>query len=146
MTRVTRKKVSQRTLQETTTPYTTATETLPNYRPERPLTSLTLGDLTALLKALIREAVRAELPFYLDADGYLVFRNEQDYAAYLEKQSGRLPSQIKAYYIDDAGWKVYYSDEEFSPEYKKRVDTLCESPTVPADEVWAELHQLGVKV
>jgi len=41
--------------------------------------------------------------------GYLVFLSEEAYADYLEKQGGKLPSEIKAYFIDEQGYKVFYS-------------------------------------
>jgi len=48
--------------------------------------------------------------------GYLVFSSERAYAEYLDKQKGKLPSELQAYFIDEHGLKVVYSDYEPTPE------------------------------
>lgn len=83
-----------------------------NLSPERLVSSLTVGELLEL----VRELLRKEQEYYLDEEGYLVFNEEEAYAAYLEKQGGKFPSEVKAYFIDEQGYKCYYSDWELIPE------------------------------
>ncbi len=71
---------------------------------EQPVNSLT----TIELRELIREVIREEQEYYLDEDGYLVFAHEAAYSAYLDKQEGRLPSQVKARFIDEQGYMASY--------------------------------------
>jgi len=79
---------------------------------DRPVASVTLGELVETF----REVIREEREHYIDDEGYLVFANEKAYAEYLDKQKGKLPSEVQAYFIDEHGLKVVYSDYEPTPE------------------------------
>jgi len=79
---------------------------------DRPVASVTLGELVETF----REVIREEREHYIDDEGYLVFSSERAYTEYLGKQKGKLPSEIQAYFIDEQGLKVVYSDYEPIPE------------------------------
>lgn len=79
---------------------------------EKPIASLTLRELIETF----REVIREEREYYIDDEGYLVFSGERAYAEYLGKQKGKLPSEVQAYFIDENGLKVVYSDYEPTPE------------------------------
>ncbi|MBC8450090.1 MAG: hypothetical protein H8D78_20350 [Chloroflexi bacterium] len=111
---------------------------------DRPISSLTVGDLLELFRRVMREEQRQEC--YVDAEGYLVFASEEAYAAYLEQQGGKLPSEVKAYWVNEYGGKCCYSDWEPTPEKRRELDEIRKEPTVPADEVWQELRELGIEV
>ena len=88
---------------------------------DRPIASLTLRDLKDWIQELARQTVREERSYYLDAEGYLVFTNEKDYATYLKRQPDKYPGEIKSYFIDKHGLKVCYSDYEPTPEKAKEL-------------------------
>ncbi len=105
----------------------------------------TVGQMSVSeLKDLIRQVIREEQSFHLDDEGYLVFHNEAAYAAYLDTLPDKYPSEIRAYYIDEHGFKVRYSDYEPTPEKAKELEEARKEPTVPAEEVLQELRELGV--
>jgi hypothetical protein len=79
---------------------------------DKPITSVTLRQLIETF----REVIREEREHYIDDEGYLVFSSERAYAEYLEKQKGKLPSEVQAYFIDEHGLKVVYSDYEPTPQ------------------------------
>jgi hypothetical protein len=79
---------------------------------DKPVASVTLQELIETF----REVIREEREHYIDDDGYLVFSSERAYAEYLNKQKGKLPSEVQAYFIDEHGLKVVYSDYEPTPE------------------------------
>lgn len=79
---------------------------------DKPVASVTLRELIETF----REVIREEQKHYIDNEGYLVFSNERAYAEYLDKQEGKLPSEVRAYFIDEHGGKVVYSDYEPTPE------------------------------
>lgn len=111
---------------------------------DQPINSLTVGDLKELVREVIREEQRKE--YYIDDEGYLVFASEEAYVAYLDKQEGKLPSEVKAYFIDKQGFKAFYSDWEPTPEKAKELEEIRQEPTVPAEQVWDELRNLGVDI
>ena len=106
-----------------------------------------VGQLTVSdFKEMLREVIQSTPPpYYLDKDGYMVFRGEYDYQAYLSQFPGRLPSEIRAYYINPQGLKVRYSDYEVTPEYEQELARIREEPTVSAKDVWGELDSLEDK-
>jgi len=109
---------------------------------DRSVSQLTISDL----EQLFRKVIQSTLPsYYLDEEGYLVFRQEQDYQAYLEQFPKCFPSEIRAYYINPQGFKVCYSDYEFTPEYEQELERIREEPVVSAEEMWKELGWLGNK-
>ncbi len=91
---------------------------------DQPLSSITVGDLKELMQDWMREAIaKRRGDYFLDDDGYLVFTTEEAYAAYLDRHEAKLPSEVRAYFIDDQGYKTRYSDWEPTPEYADELDT-----------------------
>jgi len=111
---------------------------------DQSLTTLTVGELKTILKELIEEMRRQD--FYIDQEGYLVFASEEAYADYLDKQEGKLPSEVRAYFIDEQGYKAFYSDWVPTPEYEKELEEIRKQPTVEGEVVWRRLRKLGVDV
>lgn len=108
-----------------------------------------VGEITVRqLRELIREVVREEWhrPLYVDPEGYLVFPDERGYATYLDAHPDRYPSELRAYYLDEHGFKVCYSDWEPTPEKARELEEAKKEPTVPLEEVRAELRELGLDV
>jgi hypothetical protein len=87
---------------------------------DQPVGTMTVGDL----KELLREVVREEQCYYIDEEGSLVFISEEDYADYLDKQEGKLPSEVRAYFIDEQGYKAFYSDWVPTPEYARELEEV----------------------
>ena len=83
---------------------------------DKPVASVTLQELIETLREVIHEVIREEREHYIDDEGYLVFSSERAYAEYLDKQKGKLPSEVQAYFIDEHGLKAVYSDYEPTPE------------------------------
>lgn len=118
-------------------------------RPDLPPEDRSLGDMTVgELKELIREVLEEERrrDYYIDEEGSLVFFSEEAYADYLDKQEGKLPSEVPARFIDEGGWRCFYSDWEPTPEKARALDEAGTEPTVPAEVVWQELRDLGVDI
>ncbi len=83
---------------------------------DKPVAGVTLRELIETFREVVHEVIREEQEYYIDDEGYLVFSSERAYAEYLDKQKGKLPSAVQAYYIDEHGLKVVYSDYEPTPE------------------------------
>lgn len=83
---------------------------------DTPINNMTLSELKEFIKDIIREERRGEC--YLDEDGWLTFYDEESYARYLAAQKEKLHSEIKACFLDEQGFRVYYSD--YMPKDKKR--------------------------
>ena len=83
---------------------------------DKPVASVTLGELVETFREVVHEVLREEQEHYIDNEGYLVFSNERAYTEYLSKQKGKLPSELQAYFIDEHGIKVVYSDYEPTPK------------------------------
>ena len=79
---------------------------------DKPVASVTLRELIETF----REVIHEEREHHIDDEGYLVFSSERGYAEYLEKQEGKLPREVRAYFIDEHGLKVVYSDYEPTPQ------------------------------
>lgn len=109
---------------------------------DRPITSVTLRELIDTFRQVIHE----EREYYIDGEGWLVFPNERAYSDYLGKQKGKLPSQVSAYFINEHGLKVVYSDYEPTPEKARQLAEARRQPSVPAEVVWKELRELGVEL
>lgn len=114
-------------------------ETPTTYVAEQTVGQMNVADL----RALIRQVIREEQPFHLDENGYLVFHTEAAYAAYLRTQPDKYPSEINAYYIDEHGFKVYYSDYEPTPEKARDLEEarreIAEGKTQRLEDVITEL-------
>jgi hypothetical protein len=118
-------------------------------RPDLPAEDRSVGDMTVgELRALIRKVLEEERrkDYYIDEEGSLVFFSEEAYADYLDKQEGKLPSEVPARFIDEGGWRCFYSDWEPMPEKARELDEARTEPTVPAGVVWQELRDLGVDI
>jgi hypothetical protein len=82
----------------------------------KPVASVTLRELVETFREVIYEVIREEREHYIDDEGYLVFSSERTYTEYLDKQKGKLPSEVQAYFIDEHGLRIVYSDYEPTPE------------------------------
>ena len=80
---------------------------------------LTVEEFAQLIRQIVREELRGTCT--VDEEGYLVFRDEESYARYLEL-TGKKPSEVKAYWIDEHGLKVRYSDDEVTPELVREIE------------------------
>jgi len=60
------------------------------------------------MRAVVREERHRE--YYIDEEGCLVFLSEDAYADCLDKQEGKLASEVRGYFIDEKGCKAFYSD------------------------------------
>lgn len=106
-----------------------------------------IGNLTMRqLRDIIREVVREEggSRWRTDRKGNLLFLFEADYAAYLAEQKGKLPSEVKAYFIDEQGFTVRYADEVPTAKTRKRLEKakreLAEGKGLSLEEVRQRLR------
>lgn len=112
------------------------------------ISELTIEDLRVFMESLMRDVLRdyeiRRRDYFIDDEGYLCFDDEQAYAQYLEKQ-GKLPSEVKACFIEEGG-KIVYSDEELLPETSARLDEIRRQieSGVPMTEHDALRQRLGV--
>ena len=83
---------------------------------DKPVASVTLRELIETFREVVHEVVHEKQEHYIDDEGYVVFFSERAYAEYLDKQKGKLPGEVQAYFIDEHGLKVVYSDYEPVPE------------------------------
>lgn len=109
---------------------------------ERRVADLTVGELREIIRQVVREEQRQ--PLYTDAEGNLVFGSEAAYAAYLETCLDQDPSEVPAYYLDDHGLKIRYSDWIPTPEKAKDLEMARREPAVPLEEVRRELREMGL--
>lgn len=108
---------------------------------------LTADDLKEIVRSAVREVLREEITSVrLDSRGYLIFPNEAEYAAYLETQKDKLPSEVKALFIDEQGFRVRYSDYEPTPKKARELDAARGEQTVPDTVVRDDLQKFGLKV
>jgi hypothetical protein len=87
---------------------------------DRSVGEMTVGELRALIRAVLEEERSRD--YYIDEEGSLVFFSEEAYASYLDKQEGKLPSEVNAYFFDEQGWRCLYSDWEPTPEKARELD------------------------
>ena len=73
---------------------------------DKPVTSVTLRELIEAFRKVVHEVIREEQEHHIDDEGYLVFSSERAYAEYMDKQKGKLPGEVQAYFIDEHGLKV----------------------------------------
>lgn len=92
---------------------------MPGLALDQPIGSMTIGDLKDMMIEVVREERRQG--YYIDGEGRLVFLSEGGYADYLEKQGGKLPSEVRAYFIDEQGYRAFYSDWTPIPEYAREL-------------------------
>jgi hypothetical protein len=82
--------------------------------------NLTLRELRDIIREVVREEVSSR--WRVDKDGNLIFLFEEDYAAYLAKQKSKLPSGVRAYFIDEQGFTVRYADEVPTAKTWRRIE------------------------
>ncbi|MBI1925395.1 hypothetical protein HYR99_14230 [Candidatus Poribacteria bacterium] len=87
---------------------------------DRPIGSLTLQELRDIIRQVVRE--EAFSLWRTDKDGNLIFLFEEDYAAYLAQQKGKLRSEINAYFMDEQGFTVRYADEVPTARTRRRIE------------------------
>lgn len=87
---------------------------------DRPVGEITVRHLRELIREIVREEWRR--PLYVDSEGYLVFPDEGAYVAYLDAHPDRYPSEVRAYYLDEHGFKIRYSDWEPTPEKARELE------------------------
>lgn len=117
-----------------------------NLRDKELAKELTADDLKEIVRSAVREVLREEITSVrLDSRGYLIFPNEAEYAAYLETQKDKLPSEVKALFIDEQGFRVRYSDYEPTPKKARELDAARREQTVPDTVVRDDLQKFGLK-
>jgi hypothetical protein len=105
---------------------------MPSILMDQLVSSITVGDLQKLIKSEVKEALHdyelKRRDHFIDGEGYICFGSERGYADYIDKQD-KLPSEIKAYYVEN-GVKIVYSDYEPLPrllaeleEVHKQIET-----------------------
>jgi|GEM_PF-3922510 len=128
--------------------------------PERSVSSLTVGELVELVRRVMREEAGASAvpeatafqsrtvgmvepgeeqgpTVYVDRKGYVVFSAEEAYADFLAKQDGKLPSEVKACFINAQGLKATYDDRGYTTSRTDGSQELSpvERPRTPATPV-----------
>lgn len=113
---------------------------------KRPVNGYSPAELKRIMQDAMRQVLREEITSVrVDARGYLIFPNEAEYAAYLETQPDKLPSDVKASYIDPQGFRVHYSDYEPTLKKARELRKRKNERSVSGDIVWEELRKLGVE-
>lgn len=109
-------------------------------RRAKKVADLTVEEFVRLVKQIVHEELKGTCT--VDEEGNLVFRDEESYARYLEL-TGKRPSEVKAYWIDEHGLKVRYSDDEVTPELMREIEEAKreaeEKGTIPYEQVRKEL-------
>jgi hypothetical protein len=106
---------------------------------KRSLGQLTAEDLKSIVRMAVHEALRDEMAaVQMDSRGYLLFANESEYVTYLKTQTDKLPSQVKACFVDPQGFRVRYSDFEPTSLKKRKLAKRKSEPTVSGEKVWEE--------
>ncbi len=99
------------------------------------------------MRAIARKVLREEIQaVHLDSRGYLIFPNEAEYVVYLKTQPDKLPSQVKAIFIDPQGFRVRYSDYEPTPKKARELDAAQKEQRVSHEAVREVLRSRGVRV
>ncbi len=93
------------------------------------------------LKELIRQVVAEQREYFLDEDGWLVFTSEEAYARYLERHPDKMPSELKACFIDEHGVKAYYSDYELTEEGLRRLEEARKDIEAGRTYTWDEIKR-----
>ncbi|MEA3339101.1 MAG: hypothetical protein U9R15_03960 [Chloroflexota bacterium] len=76
---------------------------------------------TLMVKALQSYELRSR-KYFIDDEGWLCFRDEQDYAEYLDNLA-KLPGEVRACFIEN-GAKIIYSDKELLLETLSQLDEI----------------------
>lgn len=98
------------------------------------------------LKELIRQVVAEQRGYFLDEDGWLVFISEEAYARYLALHPDKMPSELRACFIDENGVKAYCSDYELTEEGLKRLEEASKDIEAGRIYSWAEVkRELGME-
>lgn len=114
---------------------------------KRPVNGYSPAELKRIMQDAMRQVLREEITSVrVDARGYLIFPNEAEYAAYLETQPDKLPSDVKASYIDPQGFRVHYSDYEPTLKKARELDAARKERTLTHENVREMLTSRGVKV
>lgn len=107
----------------------------------RRVTDLTVAELRDIIRQIVQEEQRPRVA--VDDEGYLVFRDEASYVAYLDAHPDQYPSELNAYFIDPHGFKVFYSDYEPTPEKAKELEEIrreiAEGQVVDGEKAFEEL-------
>jgi len=110
---------------------------------KKKVSEMSLAELKALIKKLLREELQHHC--CVDEEGYLVFHSEAAYARYVEC-TGKRPSKVKAYWIDEYGLRYRYSDYQLRPEVERELDRIHKERSISGEKVLKKLRGLGVKV
>jgi len=86
----------------------------------RNISDLTVEELREIIREIIREETFSR--WRIDSEGNRIFLLEEDYASYLAKQKGKLPSEVNAYYIDNQGFTIRYEDGVPTARTQKRIE------------------------
>ena len=120
-----------------------------------------IDELESIITRTVREEVNEAISkviqnyglksrdYYLDEEGYLVFKSENEYSDYLNTQKDKFPSEIRAYFLDEQGYKCFYDDESKIPlkeEFEKDLEDSEDESNTSGDKVWNDLRNLGVDV
>jgi len=93
------------------------------------------------LKELIRQVIAEQREYFLDEEGWLVFTSEEAYARYLERHPDKMPSELKACFIDENGVKAYYSDYELTEEGLRRLEEARKDIEAGRIYTWDEIKR-----
>ncbi|MBI3914103.1 MAG: hypothetical protein HY327_07955 [Chloroflexi bacterium] len=100
-----------------------------------------------MVRSVVHQVLREEIQAVcLDSQGTLIFPNEAEYAAYLEKQRGKLPGEVNAIFMDEHGLRFRYGDYVPTLRKARELKAARNEPTVPDQVVREELRKLEVKV
>lgn len=112
---------------------------------DRSVGDMTVGELRALIREVLEEERRRD--YYIDEEGNLVFFSEEAYARYLDKQEGKLPSEVNVYFFDEQGFKAVYCDYVPTPEKARQLEEarkqVAEGKVQRLEDV---IERLGLKV
>ncbi|GEM_PF-733534 len=123
------------------------------YSLNKPVSQLNGKDLKHLIREtfeeILREIVKQEQrpSYYLDGSGHKIFFNEYAYSRFVESQPDKLPSELKASFIDAQGFRCHYSDYELKPSMASRL-RRASSPvkTTSSNELKKRLKKIGVPI
>ena len=125
---------------ESAVAYTAQPATLSAEASQR-IADLTVAELKDIIRQIVRDEVRPRVD--VDDEGYLVFRDEASYAAYLDAHSDKYPSELRAYFMDPHGFKVHYSDYVPTPEKARELEEIrreiAEGQVVDGEQALKEL-------
>ncbi len=118
----------------------------------KPLSELHVEDLQKIIREtfaeLIREIVRQEQrpSYYVEDSGHKIFFNEYSYSRFVEGHPDKLPSELRASFIDAQGYRCHYSDYEMKPAVAARRRRRASGKTISSEEMKRRLRKLEVAV